>query len=320
MTAFESLLEYTRTVIRQHALSSRTEQSYIDWIYRFLMFYQKRNPQEMGAVEVASFLSYLATDCHKSASTRNQALYALLFLYNKVLEIPLPSGRFVRAPKEKQLPLVFNRTEISAVLAQLSGTEQLLAGLLYGSGLRKMEVMQLRVKDIDPQRNRISVWQPNTEDYRYTLFPVSLKPALAEQIHRITQLYQEDIREGFGEAYLSPPLRQRHPGAAGQLRWQFLFPSVRRIVQPETGREVRQHLHESVVQKAVKEAIKRAGLNMGGSCHTLRHSFAVHLLENGCQVKVLKDLLGHRDIRTTMLYTQIVEEKQPVVMSPLDAL
>jgi integron integrase len=320
VNAKESLLEYIRKVIQEHKLSHRTEQSYTDWIYRFLSYYHDRNVLEMGAGEVGAFLSYLATDCQKSPSTQNQALCALLFLYNKVLEMPLPPVKFVRARKDKQLPLVFSRQEVSAILAQLSGIEHLLASLLYGSGLRIMEAMQLRVKDIDLQKNRILVWQAEDEEYRSTLFPISLKPALAEQIYRVTLLYQEDVREGFGETYVPADLLAHYPDAPGQLGWQFLFPSVRRVVHPESGRQVRQHLHESVVQKVIKEAIKKAGLNTNGSCHTLRHSFAVHLLEGGCKVKVLQELLGHRDIRTTMLYTQVVEEKQPALISPLDAL
>jgi integron integrase len=320
MMTHQQLFADVRLTIRASKLSQRTEDAYTDWIYRFLCYHRKRDPFALGPEEVNQFLSYLYKDCNKSASSQNQALCAISFYYKDVLKRPLPSLKYARAAKENPFPVVYTREEVVALLSQLTGIVHLQASLLYGAGLRVMEVMQLRVKDIDLQGNKIHVWQPDKDSYRTTLLPVSLKPALAEQMYQITLLHQKNINEGFGETYLPPLLADRYPEKAKELSWQFLFPAARRVTHPHTGTEVLKHSHESVLQKAVKEAITRAGLNPGGSCHTLRHSFAVHMLEAGFKVEAVRELLGHHDVRTTLIYTRMLAEKPDVVRSPLDCL
>lgn len=321
MTNHQTLFESVNDSIQSCNLSQRTEKSYTDWIYRFIAYHHKRHPSEMGVGEVSQFLSYLHKDCNKSASTQNQALCALSFLYKEVLKHPLPPFKFVRAKKVKHLPAIYSRSEIASLLSQLSGIEHLMAGLLYGAGLRVMEVIQLRIKDIDLQSNQIHIRPSEKELHRTSLLPLCLKALLAEQIYQATLLYQQDVKSGFGQCSMVP---QGQKAAETQLasnqQEYYLFPSARRIKDTESGQELRHHVHESVLQKAVKEAIAKAGLNREGSCHSLRHSFAVHVLESGCKIEKLKELLGHQDLRTTMLYMQIIETKTMVVQSPLDLL
>jgi integron integrase len=301
--------------------SRRTERAYLGWIRRYILFHGKRHPAGMGAEEVTRFLSFLAVEGKVSASTQNQALAALLFLYDPVLGIDLPWLRdLVRAAKPTRLPVVLSRDEVRAVLLALRGTPRLVAVLLYGAGLRLLECARLRVKDIDFSAHQILVRSGKGDRDRVTLLPSAIQPALQRQLDRVKAQHEQDLRIGAGWVELPHALGRKYPNAGRELLWQWVFPATRIYTDATTRQRRRHHLHESVMQRAVHRAVREAGLTKAASCHTFRHSFATHLLEDGYDIRTVQELLGHRDVRTTMIYTHVLNRGPSVVRSPLDGL
>ncbi|AJF06303.1 integron integrase [Geoalkalibacter subterraneus] len=313
------LLDRVRDAIRTRHYSLRTEETYTAWVRRFILFHNKRHPQEMGADEVRQFLTYLAVRQNVAASTQNQALNALVFLYKQVLGTDLGDlGEVVRAKKPQKLPLVLTRDEVQRLLTGLTGTHWLMAGLLYGSGLRLLECLRLRVQDIDFGYGQITVRRGKGDKDRRTMLPQSLIEPLQRQIALVRQLHERDLADGYGRVYLPEALARKYPAAPAKLGWQYLFPSSKLSRDPRSGETRRHHLSESVLQNAVKQAVRSAGLNKPASCHTLRHSFATHLLEDGYDIRTVQELLGHQDVRTTMIYTHVLNKGGQGVRSPLD--
>jgi len=315
------LLDHARDLMRTRHLSIRTEEAYLSWIKQYILFHNKQHPAKLAANDVRSFLSYLAVERHVSASTQNQALSAILFLYREVMvkEIDWITD-VIRAQKPKRLPVVFTKQETKAVLLRLSGTTSLMASLLYGSGLRLMECIRLRVKDIDFDSRQITVRDGKGGKDRVTVLPDSLVDPLRNHLTRVKTLHERDIEEGFGTVYLPYALARKYPKAERDWIWQYVFPARRRSRDPRTGREQRHHIAETVLQRAVKAAIRQAGINKAGSCHTFRHSFATHLLEDGHDIRTIQALLGHKDVSTTMIYTHVLNRGGHGVRSPLDPL
>jgi len=315
----KKLLERVRDVIRVKHYSLRTERTYCDWIERFIRFHRMRHPSEMGAAEVGEFLTHLARDGHVAASTQNQALSALLFLYKQVLKEEIGWLEDVeRAKKPARLPVVLTPDEVHKVFAHLHGTPRLMAGLLYGSGLRLMECVRLRVKDVDFGYARITVRDGKGGKDRVTMLPVNLVSALERHLAKVKMQHEEDLAEGFGEVYLPDALERKYRSAARSWVWQFVFPSSRIAADPRSGVLRRHHVDENVLQVAVKRAVGESGINKPASCHTLRHSFATHLLENGYDIRTVQELLGHKDVSTTMIYTHVLNQPGIGVRSPLD--
>ena len=313
------LLDRVRHRCRVKHYSIRTESCYVDWIRRFILFHDKRHPADMGAPEVEAFLSHLAVNRNVAASTQNQALAAILFLYREVLEIELPWLEGVtRAKRPPRLPVVLSESEVQRLLAQLEGTPLLIASLLYGSGLRLMEALRLRVKDVDLERNEIIVRSGKGGKDRHTVLPARLIPSLRAQMNRVKTLHEQDLLDKLAPVYLPHALERKYPNAGRELAWQFLFPSEKPSVDPRTGILRRHHIHESRVQRAIRNAVRRAGLNKPASSHTLRHSFATHMLERGYDIRTVQELLGHRDVRTTQIYTHVLNRGGLGVRSPLD--
>ncbi|MEW6208255.1 MAG: integron integrase [Acidobacteriota bacterium] len=313
------LLDEVRDAIRVRHYSIRTEQAYIDWIRRFILFHNKRHPAEMGEKEVTQFLTHLAVNRNVAASTQNQALSAILFLYKHVLKQPLPwLDEIERAKKPERLPVVLTREEVRALLDQLKGVNLMIASLLYGSGLRLLEALRLRVKDIEFHYNQIIVRSGKGAKDRITLLPASLKDPLRDQLKRARVIHQADLREGFGAVYLPYALEKKYPAASREWGWQYVFPAASRSIDPRAGVERRHHTDDRAVQKAVKEALHRAAIAKPASCHTLRHSFATHLLESGYDIRTVQELLGHKDVSTTMIYTHVLNRGGKGVLSPLD--
>jgi len=315
----KKLLDQVRDVLRLKHYSIRTEDSYVDWIRRFILFHKKRHPKDMGRAEVEAFLTHLAVEGNVAASTQNQALSALLFLYHEVLKVefdaPLDS---VRAKKPARLPVVLTRAEAHQVIDGMSGTHQLMAKLLYGSGLRLMECLRLRVKDIDFERREITVRDAKGGHERVTMLPASLVTPLQEHLKRVKLLHEQDLATGYGQVYLPYALDRKYPNAATEWGWQYVFPSERLSTDPRTGITRRHHMDESNLQRAVKDAVRLARLAKPASCHTFRHSFATHLLESGYDIRTVQELLGHKDVRTTMIYTHVLNRGGLAVRSPLD--
>ena len=314
------LLDQVRTVARVKHFSLSTERAYVSWIRRFILFHRKQHPKEMGEAEIRQFISHLAVDAKISASTQTVALSALLFLYRDVLKKELPFvANIERAKPSKKLPVVFTRSEVQSVLARLDGTHHLIACLLYGSGLRLMEAVRLRIKDVDFERGEIAVREGKGAKDRVTMLPQSALVPLKTHLNRVRLLHQADLKEGFGKVQLPFALERKYPGAPSQWAWQFIFPAMKRSRDPRSGEERRHHLAADHLQRAVKNAIRLAQLNRNGSCHTLRHSFATHLLEDGYDIRTVQELLGHKDVRTTMIYTHVLNRGGRGVRSPLDA-
>ena len=314
-------LERVREAIRTRHYSRRTEKAYLGWIRRFIYFHDKRHPTEMGGEEIARFLSSLAVEAKVSASTQNQALNALLFLYREVLDQNFPALEgLVRAKVPRRLPVVLTREEVRAVLQQLRGTPRLMATLLYGAGLRLLECARLRVKDIDFDSNQIVVRGGKGDKDRITLLPSAIKPDLARHLAVVQQQHREDLERGAGWVELPGGLSRKYRTAGREWGWQWVFPATRIYIDNPTGQRRRHHLHESVLQRAVKEAARCAGLTKPASCHTFRHSFATHLLEDGYDIRTVQELLGHRDLATTMVYTHVVNRGWGAVRSPADRL
>ncbi len=315
------LLDEVREAIRTKHYSIRTEESYVAWIKDFILFHRKRHPKEMSVAEVNQFLTHLAVKCHVASSTQNQALSALIFLYREVLQQPL--GRLddiKRAKRPEHLPVVLSRKEVCALLAQMSGTPLLMAQLLYGSGLRLMECLRLRVKDLDFHYNQITVRDGKGAKDRVTMLPLRLKAPLQEHLVSVKALHEKDRQEGFGAVYLPFALERKYPHANGEWRWQYVFPAARRSVDPRSGSIRRHHLDERVLQKAVKDALQKAHIAKPASCHTLRHSFATHRLEDGYDIRTIQELLGHQDVATTMIYTHVLNHGGQAVHSPMDRI
>jgi integron integrase len=312
------LLDEVRGRIRRLGLSLRTEKTYVDWIRRFILASGKRHPRDMGATEVERFLTRLAVEGQVSASTQNQALSALLFLYREVLGIDLPwMANIRRAKRPERLPNVLSRGEVNALLGQLHDTVGLMSRLLYGSGLRLMECLRLRVQDIRVQRREILVRRGKGGKDRVTVLPPVLVESIEKQIIRVGLLHQEDLAAGGGQVALPDALARKYPHADRELAWQYLFPSTRRSTDPRSGRVMRHHLDETVLQKAVRAAAQQAGIDRPVGCHTLRHCFATHLLEDGYDIRTVQELLGHSDVSTTMIYTHVLNRGGRGVVSPL---
>jgi len=313
------LLDQVRDAIRLRHLSRRTEEAYLGWIRRFILFHHKRHPNDMGVEEVQAFLSHLAVHAQVAASTQNVALNALLFLYRYVLHQPWPElGPIAHAKRPRRLPTVFTQEEVTAVLAQLHGTSLLMASLLYGAGLCLMECLQLRVKDLDFASQQIVVRDEQGAQDRLTLLPQSLVAPLQRHLIKVQALHEEDVAEGYGDVELPYALARTYPNGGQAWVWQYVFPTAKRTREPRSGVERRHHVSATVLQKAVKEAIQRTGIAKHGTCHTLRHSFATHLLEHGYDIRTVQELLGHKDVKTTMVYTHVLQRGSKGVRSPLD--
>ncbi|MBI5464750.1 MAG: integron integrase [Ignavibacteriales bacterium] len=313
------LLDQVREAVRLRHLSHRTEEAYVGWIKRFVLFHHKRHPSEMGETEIRTFLSHLAQHKFVSSSTQNQALNALVFLYARVLKKPLGAiGAIERAKRSPRLPVVFSKQEVHGILGQLDGTHKLITSLLYGAGLRLLEALRLRVHDIDFDNSVIIVRQGKGNKDRRTVIPQSLVQPLRLQIEQVKLVYRQDLAAGYGDVVLPDAFQIKSPNASKEFGWQFVFPASKRTADPRTGLVVRHHLHDSAVQRAVKEAIAKARILKHGSCHSFRHSFATHLLEDGYDIRTVQELLGHSDVRTTMVYTHVLSKNRIAVKSPLD--
>jgi integron integrase len=315
------LLDRVRERIRVLHLSGRTETAYVDWIRRFILFHGKRHPGEMGVAEIESFLTHLAIERKVSASTQNQALAALLFLYKRVLEIDLPRlSDVTRAKPSRRLPVVLTTREVRELLLHLDGTMHLFVSLLYGTGLRLLEGLRLRVKDVEFERRELVVRGGKGDKDRVTMLPEDLLLPLKRQIDHAKTLHERDLADGFGQVWLPQALSEKYPRAGRQWGWQYVFPSPNRSTDPESGRERRHHLLEETIQRAVRTAASRAGIEKPCTPHVLRHSFATHLLQAGYDIRTVQELLGHADVSTTMVYTHVLNKGGKAVVSPLDRL
>lgn len=314
------LLEQLRTELRVRHRSRRTEEAYADWVRRFILFHGKRHPSELGPDAVTAFLNHLAVEGEVTSSTQNQALNALVFLYRHVLEQDLSQLHgLIRARGPRRLPVVLSQAETRVVLAELRGVERLVASLLYGSGLRLMEALALRVKDIDFARREIRVRRGKGDKDRVTPLPDACARPLLNHLREVRALHERDLSEGFGAVALPDALGRKYPNAAREWPWQWVFPATRRYRDVRAQTERRHHLHETVLQRSMKRAVAAAGISKPASCHTLRHSFATHLLEAGYDVRTVQELLGHRSLQTTMIYTHVLNRGGRAVRSPLDA-
>jgi integron integrase len=313
------LLERVRQVIRIKHYSIRTEQAYLQWIRRYILFHRKQHPSTLGAEHLSQFLGDLAVRGNVSASTQNQALNAILFMYRDVLRTPLPWIEDVqRAKRSQHVPVVLTRGEVRAVLAQLEGTVWLMASLTYGGGLRLLECLRLRVKDVDFERAELTIRDGKGQKDRRTVLPRSLIDPLRNHCARVRQLHERDLGEGFGRVYLPFALDRKYPNADREWAWQYVFPAARRSVDPRSGIERRHHASPEVLQRAMKNAVRKANVIKPASVHTLRHSFATHLLESGYDIRTVQELLGHADVKTTMIYTHVLNRGGRGVISPID--
>ncbi len=318
-TKYPSVVNRLVSEIRRRAYSIRTEQTYNLWLSRFVAFHKMADPQSMGGNEVVAFLEYLAVHRNVSASTQSLALTSLVFFYDQVLEQPLGElGGFVRAKRPKRLPVVMTKEEVSRLLSEPKGIHGLMGALLYGTGMRLMECLRLRLQDIDFGYGHIVVRSGKGGKDRRVPLPQKLCAQLEQQMTVVEEQHEEDLLAGFGEAYLPNALARKYPNASRELKWQYLFPSSRLSVDPRSGITRRHHLHESALQKAIKTASSAAHINKRVSSHTLRHSFATHLLENGYDIRTVQELLGHADVSTTMIYTHVLNTPGVAVRSPLD--
>jgi integron integrase len=316
----DRLIPAARRVMRTRHLSRLTEEAYVRWIVRYVRFHGLRHPRTLGEKEMREFLSHLAADRNVAASTQSQALAALLFLYVEVLRDPVPwVDDVIRARRPHRLPVVMTREEVRAVLGRLRGSPRLVTLLLYGSGLRLMEALRLRVKDIDFGMSQITVRGGKGDRDRVTMLPSAARSALEVQLVRVRRLHERDLAAGAGRTVLPHALARKYPDAASELAWQWVFPARRIAVDPTRDR-YRHHLHETVVQRAMHLAVKAAGITKRATCHTFRHSFATHLLEDGHDIRTVQELLGHRSVATTMIYTHVLNRGGLGVRSPVDRL
>ena len=313
------LLDQVRHVIRKKHYSIRTEQAYTDWIKKFILFHGKKHPKDMGETEISQYISFLAVKKNVAASTQNQALNALVFLYKQILNRELGDfGSMQRAKRSKTLPVILTRDETDRVLAAMSGTSALMAKLLYGCGLRLMECLRLRVKDVEFDSNQVTVRDGKGHKDRVTMLPRQLKPQLIEHLRRVRIIHEEDLKRGFGEVYLPNALSRKYPNAAREWYWQYVFPSAKMSKDPRSGKCGRHHAYETALQRAVRKAARSAGISKPVSPHVLRHCFATHLIEAGYDIRTVQDLLGHKDVSTTMIYTHVLNKGGMGVKSPLD--
>ena len=315
------LLDQVKTAVQTRHYSRRTEKTYRNWIKQFIFFHNKRHPNEMGEKEVNQFLSHLATERNVSASTQNQALSAILFLYKNVLNKEL--GDFenvVRAKRNRKIPVVFTKDEVRNILTHLTSEKQLMASLLYGSGLRLTECLRLRVKDIDFENKQIIVRDGKGEKDRVTLLSEKINPFLKRHLKKVSKIYSMDSENEVVTTNLPYALERKYPNIGKEWHWAYVFPSTKTVVDQNTGELKRHHLNESVLQRAVKKAIKQAKVEKHGGCHTFRHSFATHLLEAGYDIRTIQELLGHKKLETTMVYTHVMNKGPLGVKSPGDDL
>lgn len=315
------LMDQVKEVLRYYHYAYRTEQTYCHWIKRYLKFYGlKKHPREMGAREVERWLSHLATNGKVAASTQRQALNAVVFLYRDVLDIKLGEISPVRGRRQRHPPTVLTQTEVQQVFAHVEGTHRLMVQLLYGCGLRLMECIRLRIQDVDFGKGRVFVRGGKGGKDRTMVLPESIRQPLADHIDRVKALHADDLREGFGEVSIPEALARKYPNACRETGWQYVFPAKRRSVDPRSGKTMRHHVLESGLQKAMKTAVQKAGITKRAGCHTLRHSYATHLLENGVNIRVVQELMGHANVKTTEIYTHVMEKDINTVQSPLDTL
>lgn len=315
------LLDQLKEALRSRHYSRRTEETYCHWVKRFIYFHNIRHPAEMAEPEINAFLTHLAVKEKVSASTQNQALSALLFLYRHVLGREVGHlGDVIRARKPTRLPVVMTREEVKAVLANLTGDKWLMASLMYGAGLRLMECLRLRVQDVDFSRNEILVRDGKGAKDRITMLPESLKAPLQDHLKKVKTVHERDLSDGWGRVHMPEALDRKYPNAPKEWRWQWVFPQENRWKNAKTGEQGRHHVDESLVQKAVREAVTRAGLTKRATCHTFRHSFATHLLEAAYDIRTVQELLGHADVKTTMIYTHVLNRGPSGVRSPVDGL
>jgi len=313
------LIPQMRRALRLGHYSRRTEEAYVRWVIRFVRASGMRHPAELGEEEVTRFLSGLAEAGRVSASTQTQALSAILFLYRNVMRSEFPwLTRVVRAPRRTRLPVVLTRDEVSSLMRQLEGPVRLVATLLYGSGLRLLECLQLRVKDVDFESDQLTVRGGKGDKDRITMLPQSIKAELRRHLGRVKGLHERDVAAGGGTVELPTAVARKFPNAGREWRWQWVFPATRTWVDRQTGERRRHHLHETVVQRAVTQAVRSAALTKRATCHSLRHSFATHLLEDGYDIRTVQELLGHSDVSTTMIYTHVLNRGVMGVRSPAD--
>lgn len=316
-----TLYATVRNPIRRLGLAYRTQEAYLGWIRRFVRANENRSPRECGALEIERFLTHLAVERRCSASTQNQALSALLFLYRQVLNVELPwVDSFERAKRPQHLPVVLSEAEVSTLLNHLDGVVWLVASLLYGSGLRLLEALRLRVQDVQISRRHLIIRHAKGGKDRRTILPTKLVVPLERQLEQARQVHRRDLALAYGAVELPFALSRKYRGAEKDWRWHYVFPASKRGVDPRSGEVRRHHLHESVVQKAVKRAVAESNVSSRASCHTLRHSFATHLLESGQDIRTIQELLGHKDISTTQIYTHVAKLGPGGVKSPLDKL
>ena len=313
------LLDQVRDRIRRKHYSIRTEQAYLHWVKAFVRFHGMKHPKDIGAPEVEAFLTYLSVERNVSSSTQNQALSGLLFLYREVLEIQLPwLDGIERSKRPKRMPVVLTREEVSAVLDRLDGTTALILTLAYGTGMRIMEAVRLRVKDVDFARGEILIREGKGFKDRVTMLPGSLMLQLRDHLARVRSLHELDCKEARGEVYLPFALARKYPKAARDWGWQYVFPSQKLSIDPRSGREGRHHADPQNLQRCMRRAVQLAGITKPATPHTLRHSFATHLLESGYDIRTVQELLGHKDVQTTMIYTHVLNRGGRGVRSPLD--
>jgi integron integrase len=313
------LLDRVRVRIRLKGYSIRTEKSYVSWIKRFIFFHGMRHPKEMGKSEIEAFLSHLVINSDVAASTQNQAFNAILFLYNQVLDEKMPENiNSCRSKKPIKLPTVMSRSETFKVIKSMTGMHQIMAKLLYGSGLRVIECVRLRIKDIDFELNQIIVRDGKGKKDRVTVFPDEIKHPVKEHLVFVKHLHDKDTTAGFGNVYLPNALAKKYKNAGKQWCWQYVFPAKSLSIDPRSGTKRRHHIHVSSIQKALRSAARLAEINKPVSCHTMRHSFATHLLGNGYDIRTVQELLGHKDVSTTMIYTHVLNRGGRGVQSPLD--
>jgi integron integrase len=317
--AEKKLLEQARDLMRVKHYSIRTEETYIQWMRDFILYHNKRHPAEMGAREVEAYLTHLAVERNVAPSTQNVAMQAVLFLYKQVLHINLTGIDALRAKKDKRLPVVLTRNEVNRILTLIREPEyRLQARLLYGTGMRLLECLRLRVKDMDFERHQITVRDTKGNEDRMTMLPLQLAPIIQEHLRHVKQIHEADLRAGYGAVYLPFALERKYPSADKEWGWQYVFPASKLSVDPRSGVTRRHHADDSNLQRAVREAVKASGVAKPASCHTFRHSFATHLLEAGYDIRTVQELLGHKDVKTTQIYTHVLNRGPSAVRSPLD--
>jgi integron integrase len=316
----KKLLDQYREALRNRHYSHRTEETYVTWVRQFILFHNKRHPREMGVAEINAFITYLVNEKGVAASTQNQAISSILFLYRHVLNIQLDEAVLIpiRPTKPKRMPTVLSKAEAKKTIEKMDGVYRLMAQIMYGSGLRLMEVLRLRVKDLDFANHQIIVRDGKGENDRATMFPDTLLEPLRLQLKHVKVLHEKDLFDGYGTVYLPYALERKYPNANKEFAWQYAFPAPDLSIDPVSGVKQRHHMHESSLQKAVKRAAKLAKIDKPVTPHTFRHSFATQLLQNGYDIRTVQELLGHKDVKTTMIYTHVLQRGAGAVRSPLD--